>query len=273
MNRALEAVEDVALAGEMDLPSPQARSDAALREANRSFYDPLWADADLVDPERFNTWPLVASLLRPGQARLEVGPGLRPRLPLAGTEFVDLSAPAAAKLRARGAHALTGWITALPFPDSRFELVCALDIVEHVDDEQLALSELSRVAQDGATLLLSVPLHPERWTRFDRLVGHRRRYEPERLGEGLARNGFRIERSGAYGMAPTWPGLAALGLWLLEHRRRRALWWYANVILPLALRLQKRLALVDGLIATRSVDEVLLVCRKGGAADPVPSLS
>lgn len=54
-----------------------ARTDSALRVANRRFYDPLWADADLVDPERFNTWPLVASLLRPGQRRLEVGPGLR----------------------------------------------------------------------------------------------------------------------------------------------------------------------------------------------------
>lgn len=234
-----------------------------LRVANRSFYDPLWAEAELVDPERFNTWPLVASLMRPGQPRLEVGPGLRPRLPLESTAFVDLSAPAVAKLAARGAHAVAGWITALPFPDAHFELVCALDIVEHVDDENLALSELARVARDGATLLLSAPLHPERWTRFDRLVGHRRRYEPERLGGALARAGFAIERSAAYGMQPRWPGLAELGLWFLEHRRRRALWCYVKLIMPVALRLQKRLALVDGLCAPQGVDEILLVCRKG----------
>ncbi len=248
-----------------------ARTDSALRVANRRFYDPLWADADLVDPERFNTWPLVASLLRPGQRRLEVGPGLRPRLPLEGTEFVDLSAPAVAKLRARGARALTGWITALPFPDSSFDLVCALDIVEHVDDDELALSELARVAQDGAALLLSVPLHPDRWTRFDRLVGHRRRYEPERLGAGLARNGLRIERSAAYGMAPGSPGLAALGLWFLEHHRRTALWCYVHLIMPVALRLQRRLALADGLSVARGVDEIFIVCRKssgGGSRHP-----
>ena len=249
----------------MSVTLSPTRSDTVLRAVNRRFYDPFWAEAKLVEPERFNTWPLVASLVRPGQPRLEVGPGLRPRLPLDGTAFVDLSAPAVAKLRARGARAIAGWITALPFRDACFELVCALDIVEHVDDEDLALSELARVAKDGAALLLSVPLHPERWTRFDRLVGHRRRYEPERLGLELARNGFAIERSAAYGMLPAWPGLGELGLWFLEHRRRIAVWWYVHLMMPIALRLQKRIALVEGMIATRTVGEILLVCRKGGA--------
>jgi len=48
----------------------------------------------------------------------------------------------------------------LPFASSSFGLVCALDIVEHVDDEDAALSEISRVAKASALLLLSVPLHP-----------------------------------------------------------------------------------------------------------------
>ena len=240
-------------------------AEAALRETNRRFFDPFWAEAELIDPERFNTWPLVASLVRPGQPRLEVGPGLRPRLPLAGTSFVDMSAPAVAKLRARGARAVTGWITALPFRERSFELVSALDIVEHVDDEDLALRELARVAGDGAALLLSVPLHPARWTRFDTLVGHRRRYEPAALRAALARHGFEVERSAAYGMQPAWPRLVEIGLWFLEHRRRRALWLYVHVLMPLALRWQKPLALVDGLIEDEHVDEVFVVARKRAA--------
>src|SRR6478752_4084519 len=45
-------------------PGPQHdRNDRELLETNRRFYDPLWEDARLVDPERFNTWPLVSSLL------------------------------------------------------------------------------------------------------------------------------------------------------------------------------------------------------------------
>ena len=243
-------------------PAASGPSDAQLREVNRRFYDPLWFEAELVEPERFNTWPLVSSLVRPGQARLEVGPGLRPRLPLAGTAFVDQSTPAVRKLGARGAHAVAGRISALPFPDRTFALVSALDIIEHVDDEDRALDELARVAAAGATLLISVPLHPERWTRFDQLVGHRRRYEPERLCAQLARHGFAIEGSAAYGMKPAWPRLVALGFWVLERRRRHALRVYVRVLMPLGLRLQKKLALSDGMIATGQVDEVFLLCRR-----------
>ncbi len=45
-------------------------SGTALLEINRQFYDPLWAGSRLVPPERFNTWPLVRSLLASSQPRL-----------------------------------------------------------------------------------------------------------------------------------------------------------------------------------------------------------
>ena len=81
---------------------PQARTEPELLDRNRSYYDMLWSDADLVEPQRFNTWPLVQSLLPTAVQRLEVAPGLRPRLPIEGTQFLDISAPAVAKLRGRG---------------------------------------------------------------------------------------------------------------------------------------------------------------------------
>ena len=236
--------------------------EADAREANRRFYDPMWTDVRLVGPKRFNTWPLVSSLAAAGGARLEVGPGLRPRLPIDGTYFVDMSPPAVGKLRAHGAHAVLGLVSALPFPDRAFELVCALDIVEHVDDEDGALAELARVAAPGAALLLSVPLHPSQWTAFDDFVGHRRRYEPERLVAKLAEHGFSIERSAVYGMKPESSRLLDLGMWWLTHRREQAMWWYGNVFMPLAVRFQKKLELVPGVIATDKVDEILAVCRR-----------
>ncbi len=237
-------------------------AEADIREANRRFYDPMWADVRLVGPERFNTWPLVGELAARAGLRLEVGPGLRPRLPIEGTYFVDMSAPAVGKLRARGAHALRGSISALPFPDRTFGLVCALDIVEHVDDEDGALGELARVAAPGAALLVSVPLHPSHWTAFDDFVGHRRRYEPGRLVAKLAEHGFAIERSAVYGMAPGSSRLRDLGMWWLTHRREQAMWWYGHVFMPLAVRFQKKLRLAPGMTATGKADEILLVCRR-----------
>jgi SAM-dependent methyltransferase len=229
---------------------------------NRLFYDALWTDARLIPPERFNTWPLARSLAAAAPRRLEVAPGLRPRLPLAGTEFADVSTPALEKLRARGASAVFGPITELPFADASFELVCALDVVEHVEDDERALSELARVSAAGATLLVSVPLFASRWTAFDDLVGHRRRYEPDEILAKLAKHGFALERSAIFGMQPRGTFLLGLGTWFLTHRRERAMWYYNRLFMPLGARFQKKLDVVSGMVDTANVDEVLLVCRR-----------
>lgn len=240
----------------------QALSASELRDANRHYYDSLWSGARLVEPQQFNTWPLVQTLTADCPSRLEVAPGLRPRLPLEGTQFIDISRPAVDMLRARGASVALGLVTSLPFADAAFDLVCALDIVEHVDEEMQALGELSRVAKPGATLLISVPLHASRWTAFDDFVGHRRRYEPEQLAATLEQHRFSVERSAIFGMQPRSSRLLDLGMWYLTHQRERALWWYNRVFMPLGLKFQKKLEFGAGLIDTAAVDEVLMVCRK-----------
>jgi SAM-dependent methyltransferase len=233
-----------------------------LLDENRRFYDLLWSGARLVEPQRFNTWPLVGSLLTQCGRRLEVAPGLRPRLPIEHTQFVDISAPALSKLRSRGAHVVLGEVTSLPFANDAFDLVCALDIIEHVEDDDGALSELSRVAQTGGTLLISTPLHPSRWTPFDDFVGHRRRYEPQRLLAKLKQHHLAVASSAVFGMQPRSSLLVNLGMWWLNHNRERAMWWYNRALMPLGLRFQPELHLAPGMIATDEVDEILLVCLK-----------
>lgn len=243
------------------LALPQ-RTAAELNRINRGFYESLWTHTQLVDPSRFNTWPMVRELAMALPRRLEVAPGLRPRLPLDGTYFVDLSRAALRGLRSQGVSALHGTISALPCPDASFDLICALDILEHVVDDDKALRELSRVAAPDARLLISVPLHPESWTDFDDLVGHYRRYEAKQIEGRLLAHGWIIEQSAVYGMQPASPRLLALGQWYLTHQRERALWWYHRVLMPLGLRLQKPLRWRPGLGSTNNVDEVLLLCRR-----------
>jgi SAM-dependent methyltransferase len=234
----------------------------ALFEANRDFYDALWGGSRLVPPERFNTWPLVQSLLATSNARAEIAPGLCPRLPIDGTSFLDASAPAVAKLLAHGADAQVGRVTHLPWRDGAFDLVAAFDVIEHVDDDDAALAELARVSIPGGMLLVSAPIHAARWTPFDDLVGHGRRYEPGELLAKLTRAGWAIERSGVYGMQPSSTRLLDFVVWSFEHRREKAIWWYSRAILPLGTYFQKKLELSPGLIDLRTVDEALLVCRK-----------
>lgn len=245
------------------LQTPDRRSDADLLRTNRGFYESLWADARLVPPQRFNTWPLIGELVAASRRRLEVAPGLRPRLPLEQTCFVDLSQAALGRLRAHGADATRGMIGALPLADALFDLVCAFDILEHVVDDEGALAELARVSTPTSTLLLSVPLHPSGWTAFDDFVGHYRRYEPQQIIQRLAAHGWRIERSAIYGMMPRSSRLQHLGQWFLTHQRERAMWWYNRVFMPLGLRFQKPLVWHPGMADTDGVDELLLVCQRG----------
>jgi SAM-dependent methyltransferase len=230
-------------------------------EANRKFYNGLWRDAKVVEPHRFNTWPLVSRLVDLHVRRLEVAPGLRPRLPIAGTQFVDISAPALDKLEARGGRTTLAPIYGLPFADAVFDLVCALDIIEHVDEDEQAMAELARVAAAGATLLISVPLHQALWTPFDDFVGHRRRYEPQVITSLLSRHGFSIVQSAVFGMQPRSSRITNLGMWFLQHYRRHSMWWY-NKVMPFTVRLQKPLQLRDGLIETDDISDILLVCRR-----------
>ncbi|MGB6605332.1 MAG: methyltransferase domain-containing protein [Steroidobacteraceae bacterium] len=252
------------------MPPRSQPHDRDLLERNRRYYDQLWSDATFIEPQRFNTWPLVESLLSTAERRLEVAPGLRPRLPLIGTQFVDISAPAAVKLHARGAQVVLAEASALPFAQDTFDLVCALDVVEHVDDDDAMVSELSRVTRAGGSLLISAPLHPSRWTPFDEIVGHKRRYEPRQLLGMLADHRLQVERSAVFGMQPRSSRLVDIGMWWLLHHRERAMWWYNRVFMRLALRFQKKLRFSAGMTAD-DVDEVLLVCRRVAADGPARS--
>jgi SAM-dependent methyltransferase len=140
-------------------------------DANRSFYDALWSTSYVIRPQRFDTWPLLSWLAAFAPARLEIGPGLRPRLPIAGTSFLNRGRPAVSSLNGLGGYAILGEITALPFPGRSFDLASAFHIVEHIEDDQQAFRELSRVENDDATVLFSVPLHRTRWNAFAALVG------------------------------------------------------------------------------------------------------
>ncbi len=243
---------------------PQHSTGHPLREVNRRYYDSLWSDARLVEPHRFNTWPLVQSLVAGSRSRLEVAPGLRPRLPIEGTQFVDISGPALAALAKRGGKVVQAEVGALPFSDGSFDLVCALDIVEHVEDHVGAWAELCRVTTDGGTMMLSVPLYASRWTAFDELVGHCRLYEPDELQEMLVRQGLTVRESAVFGMQPKSSRLLDLGMWWLTEHRERAMWWYNHVFMPMGVFFQKRLNLVPGMVDTTGVDEIILVCKKTG---------
>jgi SAM-dependent methyltransferase len=69
-----------------------------------------------------------------------------------------------------------GSILALDFPDNTFDLVCAFDVIEHVEDDRLAVSEMRRVAKQGGVMCVTVPAFMFLWSEHDVVNHHFRRY-------------------------------------------------------------------------------------------------
>jgi SAM-dependent methyltransferase len=108
----------------------------------------------------------------------------------------------------------------LPFDDSSFDLVTALDVIEHLDDDAVALREMRRVLRPGGQVLVTVPAHRFMWGDQDEVNMHKRRYVAREIRDRLTANGFhvlRVSYMNAFMFAP----IAAIRLLRrLQHRVR-----------------------------------------------------
>jgi 2-polyprenyl-3-methyl-5-hydroxy-6-metoxy-1,4-benzoquinol methylase len=104
-----------------------------------------------------------------------------------------------------------GRAEALPFADGSFDLVTALDVLEHVEDDARVLSEMGRVAGPHGAVAVTVPAYEWMWGRQDDISGHRRRYRQQLLRQRLEGAGFRIERLTGFNTI-LFPAVAAVRL-------------------------------------------------------------
>ena len=76
-----------------------------------------------------------------------------------------------------GLQIINGSITELPFQDEMFDLVCAFDVIEHVEEDQLAVSEMKRVVKKEGVIFITVPTFMSLWSHHDVINHHFRRYQ------------------------------------------------------------------------------------------------
>jgi SAM-dependent methyltransferase len=109
---------------------------------------------------------------------------------------VDVSPDALAFCRERGLQTVKlGAAEDLPYEDGTFDLVTALDVVEHMDDDIVALREMRRVLRPGGRVLLFVPTFMWLWGVQDDVSHHRRRYRLSELRRIVTEAGFEVERT------------------------------------------------------------------------------
>lgn len=96
------------------------------------------------------------------------------------------------------AHFVVCPAESLPFEDDAFACASAVALLEHVDDDRVALAELFRVVRPGAPVWVTVPhayryMPPPVWPVYwlhDRRIGHKRHYSDRSLRAAFASVGF-----------------------------------------------------------------------------------
>ena len=159
------------------------------------------AGIDAVAPLTPNAWmrydliermmpPGVADILEVGCGRGSLGARLARRWRYVGVEPDHASwTVAKRRISAVGSGEVRN-VAVEAIGAETFDLVCAFEVLEHIEDDAAALTQWARRLRPGGWLLLSVPAHQRRFGPADELAGHFRRYDAGSLSALLSSCGF-----------------------------------------------------------------------------------
>lgn len=104
------------------------------------------------------------------------------------------------RIEPRGGQVLHGIHTVVP-TGSTYDVVCAFEVLEHIEDDRAALADWVEFVRPGGHLVMSVPAFQERFGPMDTHAGHFRRYSPDQLRTLLEAAGLTDVEITVYG----WP--------------------------------------------------------------------
>jgi len=112
-----------------------------------------------------------------------------PQLTVAGGD-IDVDALLRARDRLPDARLYRMTAERIPF-ESEFDVVCCLDVLEHVEDDVSALREMYRAVRPRGGLIVAVPQYPWLWSAHDERSEHVRRYTRTELQHKIEAVGWR----------------------------------------------------------------------------------
>ncbi len=114
-----------------------------------------------------------------------------PQMSLSGS---DLFAQGLTYAQARVPDAMLYQIDACRMPfEEEFDLILALDVLEHIGDDKKAFEEIHRSLKPGGHVIVTVPQHPWLWSIQDEKAFHQRRYTRQGLVGMMIHTGFEIK--------------------------------------------------------------------------------
>lgn len=199
--------------------------------------------------KNYNAW--VASLVAPylGDDPIEIGSGTGTYAALwleSGTPRItvtDVDAPLVDHLRERFAgdpRVTVKHVDLLDAPTADHSALVALNVLEHIEDDVAGFAAASRLVGPGGVVAVFVPAFEFAMSRFDRAIGHYRRYTVSSAREAMTAGGLDVEEV-RYVNAP---GLVAwtVGMRLLRMTPREgvALRSWDRAVIPAARRVEAR---------------------------------
>lgn len=101
---------------------------------------------------------------------------------------------------------------AIPFAEA-FDLVCAFDVIEHIEDDAGSVEALCRQTKPGGYAIFTVPAFAFLWSRHDDMNHHKRRYRKAQFLRLLQEAGYEVAFLSYYNM---WLFPVAAGLRLVR---------------------------------------------------------
>lgn len=162
-----------------------------------------------LSPNAWLRWDVVERMV-PNDARsvLEIGCGMGSmgvRLAV-GRDYLGVEpdaqscAIAADRAKAAGVGEIRqGLVQDVVEPGRQFDVVCAFEVIEHIQDDVAALTAWTDYVKPGGIVLLSTPAFAHRYGPSDAMVGHYRRYDPSELDALFTSSGLVDPTTVVYG--------------------------------------------------------------------------
>lgn len=106
-------------------------------------------------------------------------------------------------------------LTQCPLESDSVDAVVLLNVLEHIEDDSMAVRQVYRILRPGGIAVIEVPAGPRLYDIYDRKLMHFRRYRLRSLTHLIRRAGFEIAKAShlAFSLYPAF--------WLAKRRNRR----------------------------------------------------
>lgn len=82
----------------------------------------------------------------------------------------------------------------IPFAGEKFDLICLLDVLEHIKEDGETLVAAKEFLADGGRILVTVPVYQWLWSVHDKIHHHKRRYNAPELRRKALASGLQIDK-------------------------------------------------------------------------------